>query len=227
MQASTQELLSFSSPLAYAEILRSVTDYVIPGRNIVVNMSASDAWVGAQQSSALPPFSSTILVDGRVSGHLLGVFSVQDIPEQEHLARNLGWTDFYGPGEDHPVLLKSVQQSLGAVEIDKAQALHSPGLGVGDFELKANLWFSPAGTDCGIHNEHPFIEIHTQISGIGRMQKFTAKDQTALYEDQILAPGATNPVPFCTQQPAGFLYPWHQYKADTDCIWLALEYHQI
>lgn len=226
MQASTQELLAFASPLAYAEVLRSVNDHVVPGRNIIVNMSGNNARVGSEQSSALPPFSSTILVDGRVSGDLLGIFSVPDIHGQEQLARNLGWADFYGPGEGRPVLLKSFQQSLGTVKIDKAQALHATGLGVGNFELKANLWFSPSGTDCGIHNEHPFIEIHTQISGIGRMQKFNSKDHEALYEDQILAPGATNPVPFCTEQPTGFVYPWHQYRADTDCIWLALEYHQ-
>ncbi|MDX3376575.1 hypothetical protein PV390_19455 [Streptomyces sp. ME02-6991-2A] len=24
-----------------------------------------------------------------------------------------------------------------------------------------------------------------------------------------------------------FQYPWHQYRADTDCVWLAVEYHRV
>lgn len=38
--------------------------------------------------------------------------------------------------------------------------------------LEFNLWYAHAGTHCGIHNQHDFPEVHTQIYGIGRMQKF-------------------------------------------------------
>jgi hypothetical protein len=58
------------------------------------------------------------------------------------------------------------------------------------------------------------------------MQKFDASDHASIYEDQQLSPGAMNPVPFCIDQDGELVYPWHQYRADTDCIWLALEYHQ-
>lgn len=87
-----------------------------------------------------------------------------------------------------------------------------------------NLWFAPAGTACLIHNSHPFLEYHVQISGDGAMQKFRRNDPSTLYENQYLAPGAAHGI--YAVQPAGdgsFLYPWHQYVARTDCLWLAVE----
>jgi hypothetical protein len=94
------------------------------------------------------------------------------------------------------------------------------------FSVKVNLWFAPAGTDCAIHNRHDFIELHTQIHGLGRMQKFHAHDPRTLYEDVLMSPGYTTPEPFCEVTEDGQLtYPWHQYSSEGDCIWMAIEYH--
>lgn len=82
-----------------------------------------------------------------------------------------------------------------------------------------NLWFAKAGTNCGIHNKHDFKEIHTQIYGIGRMQKFANKNIESLYQETYMAPGFTHE-PFYDENTK---YPYHQYFADTDCIWLARE----
>jgi hypothetical protein len=41
-----------------------------------------------------------------------------------------------------------------------------------------------------------------------------------------MSPGYSTPVPFCdVVAPGRYVYPWHQYYADTDCIWMAVEYH--
>ncbi|MFH1207860.1 MAG: hypothetical protein V1668_04700 [Patescibacteria group bacterium] len=82
-----------------------------------------------------------------------------------------------------------------------------------------NLWFAKAGTNCGIHNEHGFRELHTQIFGIGRMQKFHENDFRSKYQDVYMSPGYTHE-PFYF---SNLKYPWHQYYADTDCMWLATE----
>lgn len=88
-----------------------------------------------------------------------------------------------------------------------------------------NLWFAPAGTDCGLHDRHPFLEVHTQVQGTGRMQTFRAEDHATLRQDVLMSPGHTHD-PFCDLGPDGaFRYPWHQYRADTDSLWLAVEYH--
>ncbi|MFJ4219992.1 hypothetical protein [Curtobacterium luteum] len=227
MNVITAEKLNFDSELVGAMVLRDADAFPITERTTVVNLAQTDAYVGTTQLSPLPPLSSTVLVSGTVSGELLLALTVADEVGQEQRARALGWLDFYGA--DGPVLLKSQQDTVGTVTIDRRAVLHQPVLPSNPerFTVKANLWFSPAGTDCGIHNLHPFIEVHTQVTGLGRMQKFDDKRHDALYEDQLLSPGTTNPIPFCIDVDGEFTYPWHQYRADTDCIWLALEYHAI
>ncbi|MDN3258966.1 hypothetical protein QWJ26_03925 [Streptomyces sp. CSDS2] len=57
------------------------------------------------------------------------------------------------------------------------------------------------------------------------MQKFHAQDAATRYQDLALEPGATH-APFCAHDGTGaWHYPWHRYWSDTDCVWLALEYH--
>ncbi|MFQ8213615.1 hypothetical protein ACKGML_05215 [Klebsiella pneumoniae] len=140
------------------------------------------------------------------------------------------------------------------------------------YELYANLWWLPSGSDAGIHAAHRqnFLEVHTQLTGFGRMQKFrdlsearnassdrhpllppdsplfpfdTGKAFPGLYEEIRLAPGATHPpMPVVTTYDAWgdqsaisrnasvdnpcFFYPPHQYYADTDCLWIAFEFHR-
>jgi hypothetical protein len=101
---------------------------------------------------------------------------------------------------------------------------------VTQYTVKVNLWFAPAKTNCAIHNSHTtpeMLEVHTQLYGIGRMQKFHANDFSTLYQDVTMSPGETH-IPFASVgEGGGFVYPWHQYYADTDCIWVANEFHPI
>ena len=94
-----------------------------------------------------------------------------------------------------------------------------------DFDLRLNLWWSPGDTDCFIHNEHPFLEVHTQIHGGGRMQKFRERDERTIYEDVPMGIGYSHD-PFCRVTGKNqWTYPWHRYYADTDAVWLAIELH--
>lgn len=221
--------LEFGSSAVAATVLNNAVDHEIPGRSIVVNLAGADAWIPGDQPTTLPALQSTTIVNARVSGQRLAVFAVSDAAAVAHDAR-ISWLDFYGSrgaAGDHPELLKSVQLSAGRVELDRSSILRQPELptGTSQFEVLLNLWFSPSGTSCGIHNEHDFIEVHTQLSGLGRMQKFRAKATETLYEEYLTPVGTTNPPTFCRQYGTEFRYPWHQYFADTDCVWLAVEYH--
>jgi hypothetical protein len=100
------------------------------------------------------------------------------------------------------------------------------------FNIKCYLWFAPQQSHCGIHNNHKYIEIHTQVSGIGYLPKFLQQDATTIYEDYRMAPGYSTTKPFCVVIPdeteaskVQFIYPWHEYYAETDCVWLVAEYH--
>ena len=57
------------------------------------------------------------------------------------------------------------------------------------------------------------------------MQKFRSNDFKSIYEDVLMAPGFTHN-PFAGVKDNGdIFYGWHQYYSDTDCIWMAIEYH--
>ena len=43
----------------------------------------------------------------------------------------------------------------------------------------------------------------------------------------VMSPGVTH-IPFAAVDEEGaFIYPWHQYFSDTDCIWMANEFHPL
>ena len=99
-----------------------------------------------------------------------------------------------------------------------------------EYKVKVNLWYSPPNTDCQIHNHHTdpeMLEVHTQVHGTGRMQKFKTKDFKDLYEDVFMAPGFTHSPFTGVHETGSFYYGWHQYYSDTDCIWMANEFHPI
>ncbi|MGC1650881.1 MAG: hypothetical protein WA741_34080, partial [Candidatus Sulfotelmatobacter sp.] len=95
------------------------------------------------------------------------------------------------------------------------------------YRLKLNLWYTPEETDCGIHTGHQFLEVHTQILGTGHMQKFRENNAGTLYEDVLMPVGFTHDPFFSVADDRTFIYPWHRYYADTDCIWMAIELHPL
>ncbi|MGA5133796.1 hypothetical protein ACPCTO_28740 [Streptomyces olivoreticuli] len=237
--------LAASAPGIAALRVEDAKDLPVRGRTIVVNTGARPAVVDESPVKSIPPFSSTILVDTRIRlADSLILLRVDESAAAADVVSGPGWNlyasllgDAPAPAPDSPgptfprdtPLWRGPQDGAGTVLLDPAAALGEPDP-TGrqeEFEVRVNLWFAPAGTDCAIHNLHDFIEVHTQVLGIGRMQKFRTPDHGSLYEDLLMAPGYTTPQPFCATGPDGtFTYPWHQYHADTDCVWLAVEYHR-
>jgi hypothetical protein len=221
--------IEFDTASLRASVLHNPVEQKLAGRAIVVNLGSADAQIHGEPSTALPPLQSCIIIDAEISGQILAVIQVLDEMSLISDAR-AGWQDFYasrGAAAGHPELLRSPQRTVATVEMDRSAALHQPDLTCDKalFDVRLNLWFSPAGTACGIHNEHDFIEVHTQLVGVGRMQKFRTKHYLTNYEDHLMCVGNTNPATFCRDRGGEFSYPWHQYFADTDCIWMAIEYH--
>lgn len=123
---------------------------------------------------------------------------------------NADSTELYYP--KNTPLWKSPQDDAAVVEVAPyymTRQAETPGKKE-RFLVKLNLWFAPSHTNCFTHNQHDFIEIHTQIFGVGRMQKFKAQDYATIYEDLLMSPGYTTYLPFC-QVEEKYLYPWPQY----------------
>nr|ADK54878.1 hypothetical protein [uncultured soil bacterium] len=231
--AGTSRQINSANAYIDAEFVMAPKDFAVEGRTIVVNPNLTPVTVGQEPVRHIPAFSSTVLVDTTIEqGDSVLLLRVLDEGNMADVVNQPGWSLFADllPGFPRTTLLyRGPVERIGTVEFDPGLALgEEKPLGPRTFEISVNLWFAPAGTDCAIHNVHEFIEIHSQIHGYGRMQKFKERDHNTLYEDQLMSPGHTPPVPFCRTRPdGGFTYPWHQYRADTDCVWLAVEYHAV
>ncbi|GGV53338.1 hypothetical protein [Streptomyces spectabilis] len=241
---NTATALNFSGPHVQATLVTNARHYAVDGTAIVVNPQPRRVTLSESPRTGIPPLSSTILRDTRIeeADTLILLRTDPDAPIGA-ITDEPGWqllADLLPPDTPTPAgtapfprdtpLHKSPQDHAGTVRFDPAHLLKETEHPTRpqEFQVKANLWYAPAGTHCHIHNSHDFIEVHTQVHGLGRMQKFTAQDRTRLYEDLRMAPGYTTPDPFCATRPDGsYHYPWHQYYADTDCVWLAVEYHRL
>jgi hypothetical protein len=235
--------LNFSGPHIGARFVSNARDYYVDARSVVVNPNRTDVVLDAQRANIIPAFSSVILRDIEVaSAQSMVVLELREMTNLGDIVLENGWA-LYGsllpdtaPSPDPALakpyprntpLYRSPQDEIGLVTFDPGTLPgQTASQGNSTFLVKVNLWFAPASTNCFIHNQHEFIEIHSQITGYGRMQKFRAQDYSTLYHDEAMAPGYTTVVPFCDSIGSGkFAYPWHQYYADTDCIWMAVEYH--
>ena len=220
--------LSFADDFISAVLIDDATDYLVED-GVVVNLSPRPMMTGKGVPAIVPAWKSTILCGAPVSGDRVAVLKVRKTTNIGGAALR-GW-DWLGNRirsfpRDTPLYISS-QDTIGTVRVDpRCFTNEDPaGAAVQEFVLKLNLWWSPGDTDCFIHNEHPFLEVHTQIHGLGRMQKFRQRDEAALYEDVMMPVGYTHD-PFCRVAAANtWEYPWHRYFADTNCIWLAIELH--
>lgn len=222
--------LAFADDFITARLVRNPSGFEVED-GVVVNLSPRPlVTAGGDVPAIVPAWKSTVLKGGTIqAGELAAVLKVKR-------ATNLGGVGFRGWDwlgnrirsfpRDTPLYI-SAQDAIGQVRIDPyvfTNERREPQAEQ-DFDLKLNLWWSPGDTDCFIHNEHPFLEVHTQIHGLGRMQKFKARADAALYEDVLMPVGYTHD-PFCrVAGPNQWQYPWHRYYADTDSVWLAIELH--
>ncbi len=221
--------LAFADSFISAVLVENVDDYEVED-GVVVNISPTKMFTGDEHPAIVLPWKSTWLKKGKIkSAERVAIIKVVQ-PTNLGGCVFRGW-DWLGNRvrsfpRDTPLYI-SAQDEIGTVSLDprvftnERIASEAPQT----FALKLNLWWSPGNTDCFIHNEHPFLETHTQIHGLGRMQKFRQRDPSTIYEDVPMSIGYSHD-PFCRVTGENlWTYPWHRYYADTDSIWLAIELH--
>jgi hypothetical protein len=237
MKTPNEQPIKFSEEYLQALWLTNVEDHYIENRTIVVNLGNEKATISAPPEKYLHPRASTILKE--VSIKNADSLLLIEITEETNIGGIILDPEWYQLGEliDFPKdvpLWKSPQHDLGIVKFDPyfvtGQSSQPQNSKLKTYQVKVNLWFTPAKSNCAIHNHHTtpeLLEVHTQIYGTGRMQKFHANNFDTLYQDVILSPGDTH-ISFASVDDTGaFIYPWHQYYSDTDCIWMANEFHPI
>jgi hypothetical protein len=223
-------ILSFSSPWLSTVLVASAPNVAIDNA-IVMNLSTRPAnYEAGLYRGSIAPFHSKSLRECMV------IDAEQVLVCEPQQRENLGgllreWT-WYGEKDSNfdrrTPLYVSPQEEIGEVEFNPGEIFglaHSGTKGLQRFHLKLNLWYAPAFTDCGIHCEHTFLEVHTQLIGTGRMQKFRENSSNTLFEDLIVPAGSTHPPFFNLKSDGTFDYPWHRYFSDSDCVWMAIEFH--
>lgn len=234
-ETNIEHELSFSDSNIEAQWVTNLEDYYIQGRTVVSNVGEEDAIIIGANEKALKPRTSTVMQDVTIkTADSVVLNRIKKPSEIGGVVLGSQW-DIAGNvipqyPKDIP-LWKSTQDSVGFIEADPkvlTAELDRPRPDKKEtFEVKVNLWFATNNTNCSIHKAHNFLEVHSQIYGIGRMQKFYEQAANTLYEDVILGPGQTH-IPFpVVNEKDEFVYPWHQYYADTDTIWMAIEFHPV
>jgi hypothetical protein len=222
---------SFSNSWISCTLIESVQDLNISSA-IVVNLSPQPASYHAGEfCGTILPFQSRQLKECTVTvAERLGVFTVGTAENLGGLALIWEWFgDCYSGFNRETPLYVSPQEEVAEIHFNPAEFFSFDGsadwTGVHQYRLKLNLWYAPALTDCSIHCEHSFLEVHTQIAGTGHMQKFRTGEATTIFEDLIVPPGSTHEAFFQFNRDRGFYYPMHRYFSQTDCVWMAIEFH--
>ncbi len=232
--SNTVTEVNFASENIKVYTVRQVTDYYIGRRSVVVNMGDAEIFIDEQPQKGLAPRQSTVLRNKTIkAADLILVLEVHSPVNLGQVILSEDWKSaqsLFGEPLAGIPLWKSPQVEIGDIDLDPYQIVNQSANQHHKvkFKIKVNLWFATQMTNCAIHNQHDFIEFHTQVTGTGRMQKFDTGKIETLYQDVILAEGNTHHI-FCEVQNNGYtyLYPWHQYYADTDCIWMATELHPV
>ncbi|NUM53797.1 MAG: hypothetical protein HUU46_09160 [Candidatus Hydrogenedentes bacterium] len=223
--------LSFSDRHIDAQWINQCGEFPVHERCIIVNVAASPIFVESDAPSIIRPWTSTVLQHALLrNADSLIVLRILESTNIGGVVLGPKW-EWFGDREpsfprDIPLYVSS-QDPVGSVTIDPRRlAGMSPSESLAiPFDVKVNLWYCPGNTDCVIHTGHKFLEVHTQIFGTGRMQKFHENDEHSLYEDVIMGPGLTHHTFAAISGDGSWKYPWHRYYGDTDCIWLAVELH--
>ena len=228
-QINRERPLAFSDDFVQARLIETVEGFSVSG--IVLNLSHDPLIIDGTVPTVVPPWKSAILRDAMIaSATRIAVFEIVTKTNIGGLVLGGKWDWFGNRFAKFPrtaPLYISCYDMVGDVLADPF-LFSNTRLQAGEVErytLRLNLWWSPAETDCYIHNEHPFLEIHTQIYGLGRIQCFHKRDETTLYREITMASGYTHdPFVQVTGQQE-WQYPWHRYYSDSDAIWLAIELH--
>lgn len=192
--------LQCASPFYVMKAVKDERNFHIGPKSIIINFSDEDIFIKEMPLKNLHSAVLTNITLKYVACALL-VEGFETRPAEEALrAAKAAWP---------------LMSELSPAERYKGVPLRrSPKERVGNVVF--NLFHVEPGADVGLHREHPYDEVHTQLAGCGKMQKYRKNDFGTLYFEEILAPGMTHE----SYRNAAGEYPWHQYQSMTESIYI-------
>jgi len=229
-RSNRTRLLAFSDRFVSAELVEEVAHLRAEG--VVINLSNDPMVVDGHVQGTVPAWKSTILRGATIiRATRVAIIRVREETNLGAIALgNDNWQWFGKQMAEFPrdtPLYISRHDIVGEVSLNpyKFANTRDDVNFVDRYDIRLNLWWAPGKTDAVLHNQHPFLEIHTQIHGLGRIQIFRERDEATLYREITTAPGDTHDPIVCVVADRQFAYPWHRGWTDTDAIWLAIELH--
>lgn len=220
--------LAFDGRHVRAELVADVRGHAATG--VVTNLSTAPMRIAGEVPGVVPPWKSTILYDGTIES--ADLVSIVDVPDGTNLGGVMfdDWDWFGDRMAEFPrttPLFISPKDVVGQVMLNPWRFSNHPEPEdeTDSYDIQLNLWWAPARTDAVIHNAHPFLEIHTQIHGLGRIQIFEDQAGAKLYREISTARGDTHDPIVRVAGRRSFIYPWHRGWTDTDAVWMAIELH--
>ena len=204
--------LDFASPFFEVDYVENEAEYFCESKCLVINLAERSQTILYVKGIPVLPLKGTV-VEGTSVTNIGRALIVKDY-------------DRYSLDDDaFTGKIKQAWRSLydcSGIERHKGLPYYkSPKVRVGgDTELNF-CYVAEANIPSGPHRDHDrdFDEVHAQIRGFGKMQKFETNDVSTFYQESIMAPGIVHEKFYDGEGK----YPWHQYCSITPCIYMPIE----
>lgn len=204
--------LDFARPFFEVDYVENEAEYFCTTKCLVVNLAERSQTTMYVKRIPIPPLKGSIVERTAVT----------------NIGRALIVKDYEALRLDDPEVIQRIKTTWRSLYDCSGIARHkglpyykSPKVRVGgDTELNF-CYVAEADIPSGPHRDHDrdFDEVHAQIRGFGKMQKFTENDVSTFYQESIMAPGVVHEKFY----DADGNYPWHQYYSITPCIYMPIE----
>lgn len=202
--------LDFAAPFFNTEFVENEKEYFIEEKSLVINLSNIDAGTLYVKGMPVLPLKGTIIENVA----LTDISKALVVKEYDK--------DFGDPKFFHAIRAKwpTLYQVSGFERHKGIPYYKSPQITVG-CNVRINFCYAEPMAPSGRHQTHTpdFDEVHAQILGFGKMQKFTENRDDTFYQEVIMAPGIVHDKFY---DKKGF-YPWHQYYSITNSIYMPIE----
>ena len=207
--------LDFAEPFFTLDYVEGEKEYRVEENSLIINLAERAGTVMHINGAGVPPLKAAIAKGCLITDLTLALVvkdyercRLDDIPTIQAIKRT--W--------------KSIYECSGMERHKGLPYYKSPKFitGEGRNHIELNFCFvSEPFAPSGPHQTHDrdFDEVHVQILGYGKMQKFTENDTSTYFGEYIMAPGIVHDKFY----DANGDYPWHQYQSITPCVYCPIE----
>lgn len=204
--------LDFAQPFFEVEYVEQEAEYVCESKSLIFNLAERSGKALYIKGIPVMPLKGTVAEKVTV----------------EQITRMLVVKNYDSFRLDNPDIIRQIKQTWRSLYecsgIERHKGIpyfKSPKARIGG-DTEINFCFvSEPMAPSGPHRDHDreFDEVHAQIRGFGKMQKFVENDTATFYQESIMAPGVVHEK-FYNEDG---VYPWHQYHSLTPCIYMPIE----